>query len=150
MAESTYQFSCPSCGALLQAVLKQALTSVQCGECFDVFDVQMPNLCVARPALSPPGWHPSPVYLSTGSAWPLEGPPSWIRPLPDLPAGLASPHGRRAARRHGCRPAPLSAKLFCAQDSFSVPRGCYCAGEETRPGGAPIFSTLLGTTISLI
>ena len=29
---------------VLQAVLKQALTSVQCGECFDVFDVQMPNL----------------------------------------------------------------------------------------------------------
>ena len=26
-----------------QAVLKQALTSVQCGECFDVFDVQMPS-----------------------------------------------------------------------------------------------------------
>lgn len=43
MAESTYQFSCPSCSALLQAVLKQALTSVQCGECFDVFDVQMPS-----------------------------------------------------------------------------------------------------------
>ena len=44
MAECTYQFSCPSCSALLQAVLKQALTSVQCGECFDVFDVQMPSL----------------------------------------------------------------------------------------------------------
>ena len=43
---STYQFSCPSCSALLQAVLKQALTSVQCGECFDVFDVQMPAQCV--------------------------------------------------------------------------------------------------------
>lgn len=42
--ECTYQFSCPSCSALLQAVLKQALTSVQCGECFDVFDVQMPSL----------------------------------------------------------------------------------------------------------
>ena len=26
--ECTYQFSCPSCSALLQAVLKQALTSV--------------------------------------------------------------------------------------------------------------------------
>ncbi len=40
----TYQFSCPSCSAVLQAVLKQALTSVQCGECYDVFDVQMPSL----------------------------------------------------------------------------------------------------------
>ena len=43
---STYQFSCPSCSARLQAVLKQAMTSVQCGECFDVFDVQMPAQCV--------------------------------------------------------------------------------------------------------
>lgn len=40
--ESTYQFSCPSCGSILQSVLKQELTSVQCGECYDVFDVQMP------------------------------------------------------------------------------------------------------------
>ena len=58
MSECTYQFSCPSCSALLQAVLKQALTSVQCGECFDVFDVQMPSACAPlaaraahRPAL---------------------------------------------------------------------------------------------------
>lgn len=43
--QCTYQFSCPSCNALLQASLKQALTSVQCGECFDVFDVQLPT-CV--------------------------------------------------------------------------------------------------------
>ena len=54
MAESTYQFSCPSCGALLQAVLKQALTSVQCGECFDVFDVQMPNLCASATTQAEP------------------------------------------------------------------------------------------------
>ena len=47
--ECTYQFSCPSCSALLQAVLKQALTSVQCGECFDVFDVQMPQLYAPHP-----------------------------------------------------------------------------------------------------
>ena len=57
MAESTYQFSCPSCGALLQAVLKQALTSVQCGECFDVFDVQMPNLYVTAPQCLIAGCH---------------------------------------------------------------------------------------------
>ena len=39
---STYQFGCPSCGSLLQAQLKQELTSVQCGECLDIFDVQLP------------------------------------------------------------------------------------------------------------
>ena len=44
MSESTFQFSCPSCSALLQARLQSALTSVQCGECYDVFDVQMPHL----------------------------------------------------------------------------------------------------------
>ena len=49
-AECTFQFSCPSCSALLQAVLKQALTSVQCGECFDVFDVQMPTAYAAPSA----------------------------------------------------------------------------------------------------
>ena len=54
MAECTYQFSCPSCSALLQAVLKQALTSVQCGECFDVFDVQMPSLYAPRSLRLPP------------------------------------------------------------------------------------------------
>jgi len=56
MAECTYQFSCPSCSALLQAVLKQALTSVQCGECFDVFDVQMPSQqnAVSAPAAAAP------------------------------------------------------------------------------------------------
>ena len=66
--ESTYQFSCPSCSALLQAVLKQALTSVQCGECFDVFDVQMPAAyvsptCARRcPAFSALLW----VYFERG------------------------------------------------------------------------------------
>jgi hypothetical protein len=71
MAECTYQFSCPSCSALLQAVLKQALTSVQCGECFDVFDVQMPSAYAAalarastprsaRPRDPPPGRAPPP------------------------------------------------------------------------------------------
>mmetsp|Transcript_30869 Transcript_30869/g.51079 ORF Transcript_30869/g.51079 Transcript_30869/m.51079 type:complete len:442 (-) Transcript_30869:285-1610(-) len=44
MDQCTYQFSCPSCGSLLQAMLKQELTSVQCGECLDVFDVQLPSL----------------------------------------------------------------------------------------------------------
>ena len=43
--DATFQFSCPSCGALLQAVLKDSLTSVQCGECLDVFDVQKPSMC---------------------------------------------------------------------------------------------------------
>jgi len=56
---STYQFSCPSCSALLQAVLKQALTSVQCGECFDVFDVQMPaqppGAAPVQPTITPAG-----------------------------------------------------------------------------------------------
>ena len=67
---STYQFSCPSCGALLQAVLKTSLTSVQCGECFDVFDVQMPSLCVCRHrtvpggALIPPGRRQIPTMVS--------------------------------------------------------------------------------------
>ena len=42
---SNFQFQCPTCGALLQALLRQELTSVQCGECFDVFDVQMPARC---------------------------------------------------------------------------------------------------------
>ena len=54
--QCTYQFSCPSCNALLQAVLKQALTSVQCGECFDVFDVQLPTY--APPAASRPPHQP--------------------------------------------------------------------------------------------
>ena len=44
MEQSTFQFSCPSCNSLLQALLRQDLTSVQCGECFDIFDVQMPTL----------------------------------------------------------------------------------------------------------
>ena len=44
-ATSNFQFQCPTCGALLQALLRQELTSVQCGECFDVFDVQMPARC---------------------------------------------------------------------------------------------------------
>jgi len=39
----TFQFGCPNCGATLQAQLKTELTSVQCGECRDVFDVQMPQ-----------------------------------------------------------------------------------------------------------
>ena len=51
--DSTFQFSCPSCGALLQALLKENLTSVQCGECLDVFDVQMPNLCAPARQLAP-------------------------------------------------------------------------------------------------
>jgi len=51
MDRSTYQFSCPQCSSLLQAMLKQELTSVQCGECLDVFDVQMPALDpTAQPA----------------------------------------------------------------------------------------------------
>lgn len=60
--ESTYQFSCPSCSALLQAVLKQTLTSVQCGECFDVFDVQMPTSASSLPSITPavaPGCGPT-------------------------------------------------------------------------------------------
>ena len=52
--QSTFQFSCPNCSALLQAVLKQALTSVQCGECLDVFDVQMPAAPPVVQAVAPP------------------------------------------------------------------------------------------------
>ena len=44
MADQTsFQFQCPSCGAVLQADLRTSLTSVQCGECYDVFDVQLPG-----------------------------------------------------------------------------------------------------------
>jgi len=51
--EHAFQFSCPSCGALLQAVLKDNLTSVQCGECLDVFDVQKPASQPAGSAIAP-------------------------------------------------------------------------------------------------
>jgi len=46
--DDAYQFGCPTCGALLQAELKTELTSVQCGECHEVFDVQMPDGCARR------------------------------------------------------------------------------------------------------
>ena len=52
----TFQFSCPSCGALLQALLNENLTSVQCGECLDVFEVQMPNLCACAPSNMQQAW----------------------------------------------------------------------------------------------
>lgn len=42
-AETSFQFQCPSCSAVLQATLQKELTSVQCGECYDVFDVQHPG-----------------------------------------------------------------------------------------------------------
>ena len=38
-SETSFQFQCPSCNAVLQASLQRELTSVQCGECYDVFDV---------------------------------------------------------------------------------------------------------------
>ena len=41
--QTSFQFQCPSCGAVLQAALGNTLTSVQCGECNDVFDVQLPG-----------------------------------------------------------------------------------------------------------
>ena len=44
-AETSFQFQCPSCSAVLQATLQKELTSVQCGECYDVFDVQHPGRC---------------------------------------------------------------------------------------------------------
>ena len=40
MAETSFQFQCPSCNAVLQASLQRELTSVQCGECYDVFERQ--------------------------------------------------------------------------------------------------------------
>ena len=43
MGETSFQFQCPSCSAVLQATLQKELTSVQCGECYDVFDVQHPG-----------------------------------------------------------------------------------------------------------
>ncbi len=50
MADQTsFQFQCPSCGAVLQAGLRTSLTSVQCGECYDVFDVQLPGRCTRAP-----------------------------------------------------------------------------------------------------
>lgn len=45
--DSTYQFACPSCEAVLQAELASKITSVQCGECADVFEVQMPEQCAS-------------------------------------------------------------------------------------------------------
>jgi transcription elongation factor Elf1 len=50
--ETSFQFQCPSCSAVLQATLQKELTSVQCGECYDVFDVQHPGTCA--PASPPP------------------------------------------------------------------------------------------------
>ena len=48
-AETSFQFQCPSCSAVLQATLQKELTSVQCGECYDVFDVQPPGTCAPPP-----------------------------------------------------------------------------------------------------
>mmetsp|Transcript_5116 Transcript_5116/g.10004 ORF Transcript_5116/g.10004 Transcript_5116/m.10004 type:complete len:312 (-) Transcript_5116:216-1151(-) len=47
MGETSFQFQCPSCSAVLQATLTKELTSVQCGECYDVFDVQHPGSVAA-------------------------------------------------------------------------------------------------------
>jgi len=47
MGETSFQFQCPSCSAVLQATLQKELTSVQCGECYDVFDVQHPGSVAA-------------------------------------------------------------------------------------------------------
>ena len=56
MDRNSFQFGCPSCGAVLQAGLRQVLTSVQCGECYDVFDVQLPGRRArARAPLGCPG-----------------------------------------------------------------------------------------------
>lgn len=53
MAETSFQFQCPSCNAVLQASLQRELTSVQCGECYDVFDVQHPgSVNAAAPAVN--------------------------------------------------------------------------------------------------
>ena len=46
-SETSFQFQCPSCSAVLQATLTKELTSVQCGECYDVFDVQHPGMSAA-------------------------------------------------------------------------------------------------------
>jgi len=48
-SETSFQFQCPSCSAVLQATLTKELTSVQCGECYDVFDVQHPGMRCAPP-----------------------------------------------------------------------------------------------------
>ena len=39
-----YAFACPSCGAQSQLQLQLALTTVQCGDCLEVFDVRLPSL----------------------------------------------------------------------------------------------------------
>ena len=51
--ETSFQFQCPSCSAVLQATLQKELTSVQCGECYDVFDVQHPGTCAPAPPPPP-------------------------------------------------------------------------------------------------
>lgn len=78
---STHQFSCPSCRALLQAVLKQALTSVQCGECFDVFDVQMPGSAPGGPGIAP--------VLLGDDGLPVAAPP--VAPAPAVAPAAPTP-----------------------------------------------------------
>jgi hypothetical protein len=66
--QTSFQFQCPSCGAVLQAALGSTLTSVQCGECNDVFDVQLPGRHARAPRSGarasdhgriPPSRHPA-------------------------------------------------------------------------------------------
>ena len=73
-AETSFQFQCPSCSAVLQATLQKELTSVQCGECYDVFDVQHPGRC------APPLRSRSPDVLCTNP-----------RPPTPLPIAARSP-----------------------------------------------------------
>ena len=73
-AETSFQFQCPSCSAVLQATLQKELTSVQCGECYDVFDVQHPGRC------APPLRSRSPDVLCTNP-----------RPPTPLPIATRSP-----------------------------------------------------------
>ena len=82
MDHHTFQFSCPSCGALLQAVLKDNLTSVQCGECLDVFDVQKPSMCAKSPPLPTSPRECKTHSLGVTRAWkvPWDTTPMWVRP----------------------------------------------------------------------
>ena len=75
-AETSFQFQCPSCSAVLQATLQKELTSVQCGECYDVFDVQHPGRC------APPLRSRSPDVLCTNPRPPTPLPISARIPPP--------------------------------------------------------------------
>ena len=73
MGETSFQFQCPSCSAVLQATLTKELTSVQCGECYDVFDVQHPGRCA--PSRKCAWWLPPRTNFDPAAQQPRAAPP---------------------------------------------------------------------------